>query len=86
MHVCKINIGSLQVSTVRPGMAVSVVLPEGKALLYGTLQDNLLVCWVISTGRKIQYDTGTRLRDGSKWSKLLQANVSALSTVFILIH
>ena len=58
MHVCEIDVGSLKASTFRPGIAMPVVLPNGKALLYGTLQDNLLVRWVFSTGCETQHDTG----------------------------
>lgn len=58
MHVCKIDLGSLQISTVRQGLPRPVVSPDGKAILFGTLQENVFLYCELLTGRDVKYNAG----------------------------
>ena len=56
MHVCKINLGSLQVSNVRQGSPAPIISPNGKTVIYGVT--NEFICCDISTGRNVKYNAG----------------------------
>ena len=56
MHVCKINLGSLQVSNVCQGIPAPIISPNGKTVISGVV--NELICSDISTGREVKYNAG----------------------------
>ena len=57
MHVCKINLESLQVSNVYEGLiAPMIISPNGKTVIRGVM--NEFICWDISTRRDVKYDAG----------------------------
>ena len=58
MDVCQIDLGSLKVSTVRQGGFRSVVLPDGKAILFGILTDGSFIYSEVSSERQIKYNAG----------------------------
>ena len=63
MKVCQIDLGSLEVSAVRqgpyPNCTPVVVLPDGKAVLFGSLNDSGLVKWKLPANKKFLYPAGT---------------------------
>ena len=56
MHVCKINLRSLQVSNVCQGLPASIISPNGKTLIHGAM--NEFICWDISTEEDLKYNAG----------------------------
>ena len=56
MHVCKINLGSLQVSNVRQGSPAPIISPNGKTVIF--VVTNEFICWDISTPRHVRYNAG----------------------------
>ncbi len=62
MGVCKIDLGSLKISSVcqgpYPNCRPVVVLPDGKAMLSGILQDSSFIYYEPSTNREIKYNAG----------------------------
>ena len=56
MHVCKINLGSLQVSNVYQGVLAPIISPNGKTIISGVM--NELICYDISTGGNVRYNAG----------------------------
>ena len=63
MTVCQIDLGSLEVSAVRqgpyPNCTPVVVLPDGKTVLLGSLDDSGLAEWGFSANEQFLYPTGT---------------------------
>ena len=57
MHVCKINLGSLQVSTVRQGFdCAPVISRDGETVFLGAM--NEIMGWRHLTEHKVKYNTG----------------------------
>ena len=56
MHVCKINLGSLQVSNVCQGLPAPIISPNGKTVIRGVV--NEFICWDIFTRGEVKYNTG----------------------------
>ena len=57
MHVCKINLRSLQVSTnVCQGLLAPIISPNAKTVISGVM--NELICCDISTRREVNYKAG----------------------------
>ena len=56
MHVCKINLESLQVSNVRQGLPAPIISPNGKTVIRGVM--NEFNCQDISTRKHVEYDAG----------------------------
>ena len=63
MKVCQIDLGSLEVSAVRqgpyPNCTPVVVLPDGKTVLSGSLEDSGFAEWKLSPERPSLYKAGT---------------------------
>ena len=63
MKVCQIDLGSLEVSAVRqgpyPNCMPVVVLPDGKTVLLGLLDDSRLAGWEVSPNEQFGYEAGT---------------------------
>jgi WD40 repeat protein len=63
MKVCQIDLGSLEVSTVRqgpyPNCTPVVVLPDGKTVLMGSLEYGGLAEWELSPNDLVIYVAGT---------------------------
>ena len=63
MKVCQVDLGSLEVSAVRqgpyPNCTPLVVLPDGKTVLLGSLDDSRLVKWKLSANEQFLYPAGT---------------------------
>ena len=63
MKVCQIDLGSLEVSAVRqgpyPNCTPVVVLPDGKTVLLGLLDDSGLVKWKRSANKQFLIPAGT---------------------------
>ena len=63
MKVCQIDLGSLEVSAVRqgpyPNCTPLVVLPDGKTVLLGSLDDSGLVKWKLSANKHFVDPAGT---------------------------
>ena len=55
MHVCKINLRSLQVSSVRQGLPAPIILPNGKTVISGVM--NKFICYM-STEEDVEYNAG----------------------------
>jgi WD40 repeat protein len=62
MKVCQIDLGSLKVSTVRqgpyPNCTPMVVLPDGKVILRGTLEDSGFSRWKLLTNNSFRLVAG----------------------------
>ena len=56
MHVCEINLGSGQVSTVRQGLAATVISPNGETVIRGKM--NKIICWDVLTNVENKYNAG----------------------------
>ena len=56
MHVCKINLRSLQVSNVCQVLPAPIISPNGKTVIIGVM--NEFICWDVSTERKVKYNAG----------------------------
>ena len=63
MKVCQIDLGSLEVSAVRqgpyPNCTPVVVLPDGKTVLLGLLEDSRLAEWKLSPDNLFAFEAGT---------------------------
>ena len=63
MKVCQIDLGSLEVSAVRqgpyPNCTPVFVLPDGKTVLYVSLDDSGFAEWELSDNTPFMYKTGT---------------------------
>jgi hypothetical protein len=63
MKVCQIDLGSLEVSAVRqgpyPNCTPVVVLPDGKTVLLGLLDESRFADWKPSRNDLFVYDSGT---------------------------
>ena len=63
MKVCQIDLGSLEVSALRqgpyPNCTPVVVLPDGKTVLLGSLDDSGLVKWKHSANKQFLIPAGT---------------------------
>ena len=56
MHVCKINLRSLQISNVCQGLPAPIISPNGKTVIYREM--NEFNCYDISAQRKVKYNAG----------------------------
>ena len=56
LHVCKINLDSLQISTVRHGLAAPLISPDGKTVIRWVM--NEFICRYIFTGIEVKYNAG----------------------------
>ena len=56
MHVCKVNLDSLQVSTVRQGLAARVISQNGEAVILVAMYE--IICWKHLSRRKVKYNAG----------------------------
>ena len=65
MKVCQIDLGSLEVSAVRqgpyPNCTPVVVLPDGKTVLLGLLDNSGLVKWKRSCNKQFLIPAGTKI-------------------------
>ena len=66
MHVCKISLNSLKMSTVRQGLPVPIILPYGNGILLGSLYNNKFLHWEIPTFPLVHINAGGYIRDNLK--------------------
>ena len=74
MHVCKINLESLQVSNVRQGLPAPIISPNGKTVIRRVM--NKFNCRNISAGKDLEYDAGEYK---TNYLNLLNMNRSQIS-------
>ena len=61
MHVCKINLRSLQISNVCHGLPAPIISPNGKTVISRIM--NEFICYDVSTRREVNYNAGEYIKN-----------------------
>ena len=73
MHVCKINLGSLQVSNVHQGLTAPIISPNGKTVIRGEM--NEFICYDILTERDVKYNAGEYITNYLKLLNMINGSL-----------